>query len=200
MNETIDSVLRYWFGESQIPVEINAQKKALWWSKNSEVDAEIEDRFSDLVDAVACGELDHWSESASGLLASIICTDQFPRNMYRGQSKSFSYDKIALGFARQAVAMRLDQQLPTIKRLFVYMPFEHSENLIDQEQAVSLMHALMDHAVEDETEMFRGFVRFAERHHEIIAEFGRFPHRNEILGRESTPKELAFLEQPGSSF
>ncbi len=200
MNETIDSVIRYWFGESQTSAEINAQKKALWWSKNPEVDAEIDERFSDLVDAVASGKLDHWNESASGLLASIICTDQFPRNIYRGQSKSFAYDRFALGLANQAVAMNLDQQLPLIKRLFVYMPFEHSEELSEQERAVSLMQTLVDQAEESEKEIFLGFVRFAEKHHEIIEEFGRFPHRNEILGRESTPEELAFLEKPGSSF
>jgi len=200
MNETIDSVIRYWFGESNLSTDINAEKKRFWWSKNNEVDAEITDRFSELVETVASGELDHWNESESGLLASIICTDQFPRNIYRGQSRSFSYDQIALRFAKQAVAMGFDRKLTLIKRVFIYMPFEHSEEISHQQQAVQLMQSLLDQSAVEEEDMFVGFLNFAKRHHDVIAEFGRFPHRNEILGRESTEEEVEFLQQPGSSF
>jgi len=200
MNETIDSVIRYWFGDCQTAIDINNEKKKLWWSKDAEIDAEIDRRFSELIDAVATGELDHWTESISGLLASIICTDQFPRNVYRGQSKSFAYDTIALRFARQAVAMELDRKLPLVKRVFVYLPFEHSENLDDQRQAVALMESLVKEAGPEEKQLFSGFLNFAQRHYDVIAEFSRFPHRNAILGRESTKEERAFLEQPGSSF
>jgi len=194
MNETIDSVIRYWFGEASSSADINAEKKRLWWSKNEKVDEKIADRFSALIDAVASGELDHWNESDNGLLASIICTDQFPRNIYRGHSKSFSYDQIALRFARQAIAMGFDRKLSLIKRVFIYMPFEHSEEISDQQQAVSLMQSLVEQSSTDEKDVFAGW------HHEVIAEFGRFPHRNAILGRESTEKELVFLKKPGSSF
>ncbi len=200
MNETIDSVIRFWFGESHSSADINAQKKRVWWSKNEEIDAEITARFSELVDAVASGELDHWNESHQGLLASIICTDQFPRNIYRGHSRSFSYDAVALRFARQAVAMGFDRKVQLIKRVFIYMPFEHSEEISDQEQAVALMQSLVDQAADEEKEIFAGFLNFAIRHRDVVAEFGRFPHRNTILGRESTEQEIAFLEQPGSSF
>ena len=204
MNETIDSVLKYWFGTEQDAISINQDKKALWWSKNEQIDAEIENRFKPLVYAVSEGKLDHWRESAKGLLASIICTDQFPRNIFRGNSKSFGFDEVALSLAQQMVGTGADAELAPIQRVFAYLPFEHSEDLAMQDKAVQLFTQLREIAVSDDSEevqsMFAGFLDYAQRHFDVIEEFGRFPHRNTILGRESTAKEIVFLQQPGSSF
>ena len=156
--------------------------------------------FEELVDAVAEGDLDHWRKSPKGLLASIICTDQFPRNIYRGQAKSFAYDPVALGLARQLVAMGLDNELSPIQRVFAYLPYEHSEEDTMQRQSIELYTSLVEEVEESEREMFAGFLDYAHAHEKIIVRFGRFPHRNAILGRESTAEELEFLSQPGSSF
>ncbi len=200
MNETIDSVLTFWFGSGQTVQDINNDKKKVWWNKNEEIDREISDRFRALVNAVADSELDHWRESAKGLLASIICTDQFPRNIYRGSSKSFSFDSVGLELAQQIVATGADLELTTIQRVFAYLPFEHSEDLAMQTRAMDLFQQLLQDAAIEDQEIFTGFLGYARRHYEVIERFGRFPHRNEILDRESTDLEKVFLTQPGSSF
>jgi len=202
MDETIESVLTFWFGNGLNSVTINEEKKAMWWGKNSGVDAEIEHRFQQLAQAVSRAELEHWRESAKGLLASIICTDQFPRNMFRDSGKAFAWDEKARSLAREAVATGVDKSLLTIQRVFVYMPYEHSESLEDQEECLKLFAELAEDAVTEGEpgDMYQSFVGFAKRHHEIIARFGRFPHRNHLLGRDSTDEEKKFLTQPGSSF
>lgn len=200
MNETIDSVLTYWFGTETDAGDIVRQGKAKWWGKDEELDLEIRQRFSSAVDAVASNELDHWQESPGGLLASIICTDQFPRNIYRGSAKSFSYDKLALSLARKVVTTTRDEDLDPIRRVFVYMPFEHSEDIVMQDESIRLFTALEQSVADSERSIFSEYSRFAHRHREIIQRFGRFPHRNEILGRTSTAEEKAFLQTPGSSF
>ena len=200
MNETIDSILTYWFGDGQSAQDICEQKKALWWGKDESVDREISDRFRPVIEAVVDCELDHWRESATGLLASILCTDQFPRNVFRGSAKSFAYDPVALGLAQQAVATHADQELQPINRVFVYMPFEHSEDLDMQKRSLELFTELHQEVEPENKALFSGYIDFARRHLEIIQRFGRFPHRNEILGRDSTPEELDFLKKPGSSF
>jgi len=200
MNETIDSVLTYWFGTKQSIAEINNDRKSVWWGKSDQVDEEISIRFKELVGAVASGGLEHWRESAKGLLASIICIDQFPRNIYRGNSKSFVYDPVALELAKQAVATGFDAELSAIQRVFAYLPFEHSEDREMQVQSLTLFETLRDSVAEEDRELFSGFYDYARRHFDVIDRFGRFPHRNLILGRSSTEEEIEFLQQPGSSF
>ncbi len=200
MNETIDSILTFWFGTCNSAEEISEQKKALWWGKDEQIDQEIAERFRPVMESVANSELDHWRESANGLLASIICTDQFPRNVFRGNAKSFAYDPVALGLAQQAVATHVDLELSPIQRVFVYLPFEHSEDMAMQTQSLELFNKLHDEVAEEDKELFSGYIDFARRHLEIVDRFGRFPHRNELLGRDSTPEELEFLAEPGSSF
>jgi uncharacterized protein (DUF924 family) len=200
MNETIDSVLTFWFGAGQSIQEINKDKKSVWWNKDEEIDRKISDRFRALVNAVADSELDHWRESAKGLLASIICTDQFPRNIYRGTGKSFSFDVTGLELAQQIVATGVDRELTTIQRIFAYLPFEHSEDIALQAKSMELIEQLLEDAAVEDKEIFSGFLGYARRHYEVIERFGRFPHRNEILGRESTDLEKDFLTRPGSSF
>jgi len=135
------------------------------------------------------GELERWGSTPLAALALIVVLDQFPRNMFRGTARAFSTDSQALAAARGALERGLDQVLSPAERTFVYMPFEHAEDLAAQRRALALFEALDPNDME-----------YARRHHEIIARFGRFPHRNAVLGRESTPEEIEFLKQPGSSF
>ena len=200
MNEDIDSILEFWFGRGQTASEAAAEKTPLWWSKDEQVDREIIDRFAATTEAAANGELDYWAESCRGLLALIICTDQFPRNMYRDTPKAFFFDSVALGFAKQCVDGGTAAQLRPIERVFAYLPFEHSEELVEQQRSVALYQALAQSVGADEAELFNGYCEFADKHYQIIERFGRFPHRNQILQRPSTDEERAFLEQPGSSF
>ncbi len=200
MRQDIDSILEFWFGHGRTATEVAEEKTALWWSKNDRTDREITRRFAATTEAATTGKLDHWGESPRGLLALIICTDQFPRNMHRDSPKAFSRDSLALGFAKQCVDSGAARQLRPIERVFAYLPFEHSEALAEQQRSIALYQTLANNAAADEAELFDGYLQFARRHYDIIERFGRFPHRNQILGRSSTGEEQTFLEQPGSSF
>ncbi len=198
--ETTDSIIQFWFGNHDSNKEINDEKKSLWWLKNDHTDKEIRQRFENISNALCRREMKEVQRSPRGLLASIICLDQFPRNMYRGTARSFSCDAAALRFAIKMVDQAWDQALKPIYRLFAYLPFEHSEEMAMQEKSLMLYDNLRRSADQDEQEMFNGYYEFAYKHFRIIDRFGRYPHRNEILGRGSTAEELVFLSQPGSSF
>ncbi len=200
MVETIDSILTFWFGHGVTAKEISDERQAVWFGKNDDVDLEIRTRFESVTRAVFDGRLDHWRETPRGMLASIICCDQFPRNMYRGRAESFAFDAAALAMAEEMVAAGTHLELQPIQRVFAYLPFEHSEDLAMQDKSMELFGALAEQADPEDREMFGINLDFARRHLEIIERFGRFPHRNAILGRESTDEETEFLTQPGSSF
>ncbi|HET6468179.1 MAG TPA: DUF924 family protein [Geminicoccaceae bacterium] len=178
---TIRDVLDFWFGE---------RASALWFEKDPAFDAEIRERFLALVEAAAAGAHDDWLETPEGALALVVLLDQFPRNMHRGRPAAFAHDARAREVAAAALARGHDRALPAAQRSFLYLPFEHSEDLVDQDRSVALFRALGDPVGLD----------YAVRHREIVARFGRFPHRNAILGRASTPEEEVFLEGPQSSF
>jgi uncharacterized protein (DUF924 family) len=178
-----DDVLRFWFGEGA--ERGKAHKR--WFEKNAAFDTEIRSRFLPLYEALAANQ--DWLSSPQECLARIVVLDQFPRNMFRGTPRAFATDPLALAAAKHAVAKDYDRQLLVIERQFVYLPFEHSEELADQERACELMGALNEELHD-----------WAVKHKVIIERFGRFPHRNAILGRESTPEEIEFLKQPGSGF
>ncbi len=183
-------VLLFWFGG---PGERGKAQKR-WFEKSDAFDRQTRERFLELYEAAAAGHLVRWQEQPHDCLALIVLLDQFPRNMFRGTPRAFAADALALEAARHALAQGHDKVLLPVERLFTYLPFEHSETLEDQERACELMQPL---------EAFReteGVYRYAVAHRDIIRRFGRFPHRNAILGRPSTPEELAFLKQPGSSF
>ncbi len=199
MND-IDAILNFWFGDSDDDAVVAKQQQQLWWSKNTETDTAIRRRFEPEVIAAGAGELDHWRSSTSGWLALIILCDQFPRNMYRDSAQAFSFDPKARALCLEGLAQGMDQPLRPIQRVFCYLPLEHSEDLEHQQQSVTLFTQLAAHAADGERETFDGFLDFALRHHAIIERFGRFPHRNAILGRESSAEEIAFLKEPGSSF
>jgi len=160
---------------------------AKWFKKDAALDAEIASRFSALWRDAAAGRLADWEAAPDSALALIIVLDQFPRNMFRDQADAFATDALARGAAERAIARGFDQTIPTSERLFFYLPFEHSETLADQERAVALIGTLGNAEL----------ARWAELHADIIRRFGRFPHRNSVLGRVSTPEEQAFLDAGG---
>lgn len=176
-----DDIVRFWF-ETLSPKD--------WYGAPESVDAEITRRFGKTYEMLKDGVPPAWRATPKGMLAGILVLDQFPRNMFRGTPQAFETDTRALILAKRAVADGLDMSLPPRQRCFVYLPFQHSEDLADQERSVGLFMALGNPTNLD----------FAYRHEEVIARFGRFPHRNAILGRDSTEEEKTFLEQPGSSF
>ena len=178
-NPDADAVLRFWFDEHP----------KNWFVKNPGFDAEIRRRFLGLYERAAAGELAHWADAQCSCLALVIVLDQFPRNLFRGSARAFAADAQARAAARVILARGWDKAMTQSERLFAYLPFEHSESLEDQDLSCELMK---DFEAEQ-----RGY---AERHRDIIRRFGRFPHRNGVLGRQSTPAEIEFLKLPGSGF
>ncbi len=177
LNEIID----FWFNE------LEAKQ---WWQKDDALDCLIKNRFGEQHDQAIASELSHWRETAFGSLAEIIILDQFSRNIYRNKPESFAYDSMALALAQCAIVKGFDIKLTVEQRVFLYMPFMHSESKLIHQQAVSLFS---DVGIQSN-------IDFEYKHKAIIDKFGRYPHRNDVLGRESTTAELEFLKQPGSSF
>ena len=157
-----------------------------WFAKNDAFDAEFKSRFEAAHHAAATGALDHWADDAEGALALLVLLDQFPRNAWRGSGHMFATDGKALAIARAAVDAGLEQKMEAVLHPFFYLPFMHSESLADQERSVLLCGKLDANTL-----------RFARMHRDIIARFGRFPHRNEVLGRETTAEERGFLDEGG---
>jgi uncharacterized protein (DUF924 family) len=185
-------VLEFWFGAPDSPEF--GRPRSPWFVKSAEFDAHIRDRFLPTHEAAASGALDAWSERPLAALALAVALDQFPRNMFRGTPRAFVADARALALARGAVERRFDEVVLPVQRWFFYLPFEHAEDLAAQRESLRLFERLAVDAAG------AGTLTYAMRHYAVIERFGRFPHRNAILGRESTPAELAFLAQPGSSF
>jgi uncharacterized protein (DUF924 family) len=158
-----------------------------WFAKDQTFDAEIATRFMPLHDAAARGDLDDWANTAEGAFALMILLDQFPRNMFRGSARAFATDAKALAIAKHAILAGRDQALPPADRQFLYLPFMHSEVLADQDVAVALYERLKDETA----------LRYAHIHRDAVARFGRFPHRNAALGRQTTPDEAAYLANGG---
>jgi len=179
------AVLRFWFGE---PPEYGTSLKR-WFEKDAAFDAKVRAAFLPLYERLAAGAHVEWLQRAADCLAYVVVLDQFPRNMFRGTARAFSADSLALAAARRAVESGHDRAMLVVEKQFVYLPFEHSESLADQERACELTRPLGADLYD-----------WALRHKRIIERFGRFPHRNAALGRASTPEEAEFLEQPGSSF
>jgi uncharacterized protein (DUF924 family) len=201
--EEVDDVLRFWFGERFDEIDdskIAGRQSKLWWGKSADADAEIRERFEARVRAAGAGELDDWRQAPEGTLALILLTDQLTRNIYRGSRAMFGSDAVARKLCIEGLKAGSDAALRPIQRVFFYLPLEHSEDVDLQAWCVDLMRGLARGAPEDQREIFEGFVRYAQAHQRIIERFGRFPHRNAVLSRESTAEELEFLKQPGSSF
>lgn len=174
-------IIKFWFEEIS---------QAQWWKKDVQFDELIASRFSEVHGQASRCELNQWRDTAEGRLAEIIVLDQFSRNIYRNSSLSFATDSLALVLAQEAIRVGADQDVSEVKRGFFYMPFMHSESPLIHKEAVCLYKAYGN----------EGNLKFELRHKEIIDRFGRYPHRNDILGRDSTAEEIEFLAQPGSSF
>ena len=176
-----ETILKFWY-EDITPKQ--------WWEKDAEFDALLKEKFGEVHALAAKGGLAHWRSTPRGRLAEIIVLDQFSRNIFRDKPESFAQDALALELAQEAVEMGLDEELGVSELMFFYMPYMHSESLSVHEQAVKLYSRP---GLEDNLD-------FEHKHKVIIERFGRYPHRNAILGRESTPEEIAFLKEPNSSF
>lgn len=185
-----DDVLDFWFG----PREARGKARPEWFRKDDAFDDEIRNRFGELHGQASLRELEAWRNSPETVLALVVVLDQFSRNIHRGDARAFAQDAYARECSREALAREDDLRLLPVERQFLYMPFEHSEHLEDQDRAVELMRSLEQF---DET---RGLTHWGELHRAIIQRFGRFPHRNTVLGRASTAEEMEFLRQPGSGF
>ncbi len=185
-------VLAFWFGSEGGPGY--GEFRSQWFQKDEDFDREVTDRFGDLYEEAAAGELDGWREEAESCLALVICLDQFPRNMFRGDARTHATDGEALDAAKYGIERVLDREIPPLQRMFLYMPFMHAENIEDQRRSVELFERLASEPGGPDV------VEYAVGHREIVERFGRFPHRNALLERETTPEEAEFLTQPGSSF
>ena len=194
------AVLAYWLGDLPLSNAQALAQRSLWFTKSDAVDREITHQFGDHVEAAKAGELDHWAQTAEGTLALLIVLDQFPRNIWRGQPESFSGDEKALALAKQALSHGLDMQVPSVPRMFFYLPLEHAEDMACQNASVAAFGQLAAGADAASREFFNDTLDYARRHRQVIAQFGRFAHRNPILGRPSTPEEQHYLAQPGSGF
>ncbi len=193
-------LLHWWFGQGTSATEVAAEKQRLWFGYRPQQDAEARERFGALVEQALNGDLQDWAEQPEGWLALVLLLDQLPRMIHRDTPRAFAGDERAQQLVRDGLAHGGDMLLSPIQRVFIYLVLEHAENLAVQDLAVAHFTALRDIAAEHEQALFRDFLDYAERHREVISRFGRFPHRNAILGRDSSDAEQSFLQQPGSSF
>jgi len=181
-------ILEFWFGP--LPHATRAE----WFRKDAVFDAQIRSRFGNAIDAALTGALDGWRADSHGALAHVLLLDQFTRNAYRDTPRAFAGDAAALATATSAVDSGLDRLLDLWERWFLYLPFEHAEDLATQERSLALFRNLERDTGEAAP------LAWAEKHAAVVRRFGRYPHRNAILGRASTPEEIAFLQEPGSRF
>ncbi|WP_248798100.1 DUF924 family protein [Pseudomonas sp. MWU13-2105] len=193
-------LLEWWFGSAGTTAAMVADKGRLWFGKRDRQDLEARERFGVQVEQALAGDLTEWTQCPEGWLALVILLDQLPRMIFRDSPRAFSGDARAQALVAQGVAADFDRRLSAIQRVFVYLVFEHCEHLAVQNEAVSRFAALLAEQPEVGRAIFADYLDYAERHRDVIARFGRFPHRNRVLGRESTVEEVAFLQEPGSRF
>ena len=197
-----ERILQYWFGELKEGEAPSSDYYKKWFAKRIEIDQYIKTTFEDDLELAVGGKLKSWENTPRGTLGLIILLDQFSRNIYRGTLKAFAQDSIALEICLRGIEKGFDIKLHPVERLFFYMPLEHQEDLEIQKKSVEYFSMLEKLFLSSPSlaSMLSEFRKYAEMHYVIIKRFGRFPHRNEILGHESTPEEIEFLKQPGSSF
>lgn len=196
----IAQVLEFWLGAAQ-PTDASAlTRQSMWFTKSDALDAEIRSRFGAWVEAARAGRLDGWAETAYGRLALIVLLDQFSRNAWRGQPEGFAGDAQALALALEALENGHWEAVPPLAQFFLAMPVEHAEDPTMQARSVALFTQLAAQATPATQPVLRSALEFAHQHQKVIARFGRFPHRNAALGRDSTAEEKAFVAQPGTSF
>lgn len=184
-------VLHFWFA---------SDAEALWYERNDAFDASIRARFGDTLQAALSGQLDDWVQTPEGWLALLIVRDQFSRNFYRDDARAWSGDAGTQVLALDGIARGHDQQLAPMQRVFAYMPLEHAESVVLQRHCVHLFERLLACQTQAEQPRFQNFLDYARRHCAVIEQFGRFPHRNAVLGRADTAAEQAYLAMPGAGF
>ncbi len=184
----------FWFGPLDNQGLSKAEQHGLWFKSSQSIDQNISELFGATVKKALGGQLDSWASSERGLMALILLLDQFTRNIYRGTPEAYSGDSTALALARAAITENRHLSIPLIHRVFLYLPLEHSEAIADQKRCVALFE---DITTTTGLEQIRGFTRYALAHLDVIAQFGRFPHRNTILGRVSTPAEEVHMATHG---
>jgi len=195
-----EELLEFWFGTAVDEAVVIAERSDLWWSKDPAHDRLCKERFADAMAAARADELDAWEASARGRLGLILLLDQIPRTLYRDSAEAFTSDEKARSMAAAGIGLRQDTDLRYCERVFFYLPFMHSEDLEDQEQSVALYRGLLTAAPSSLEELFSGNLDYAIAHRDVIQRFGRFPHRNAVLERESTEEELAYLAEHGAGF
>lgn len=197
---SVDVVLDEWFGPLDEQGHASPEKSKRWFEKNAGFDAHLRERYGEWVERALMGELDAWCSEPAGRVALLLLLDQFTRNIFRGTPRMFEGDPHALGIARETAGEEADAMFLPVQRSFTLMPLMHSEVLGDQEACVQAFERLSRSAPPSHRPGFAYGRDYAIAHRDIVARFGRFPHRNETLGRTSTPEELEFLKQPGSAF
>lgn len=192
-------VLDFWFGPDPVGADELPQRLRMWFGGDDppevrrQRDGEIARRFGAHVEAAAAGELDHWASSPHRLLALILLLDQFPRQIWRGKARAFAQDRKAASLVQAGLATGADAALAPIQRVFFYLPLQHAEDLAMQEESLSAYARLAAEAPAEQRDLFEDIGNFARSHHDVIARFGRFPHRNPVLGRRTTAEETAWL-------
>jgi uncharacterized protein (DUF924 family) len=203
LDPRLSQVLEYWLGAELPTTESALARKPLWFTKSEATDEEIRHRFGALLQEALAGKLDGEAmEQPLGLLAVLIVLDQFTRNAYRGTPKSFAGDAKARQLALKAIDLGwdVDDAIPPVARIFMYLPLEHAEDMGMQHSSVVAFEQLLQESAPAERAFFEGTLDYAHKHLDVIEQFGRFPHRNVILGRESTPEEKDYLSKPGAGF
>ena len=195
-----EDILEFWFGELDERGCSNPNQRQLWWSKSDAFDETVRANFLGDYEAIVAGEREHWRGTARSALAYIIVLDQFSRNMFRNTPRMYAADELAREVCCEGLDAGFDEELAYDERVFFYLPLEHSEEGRDHERCREVFDKLCELAPESLKSDAENYVDYARRHREIVERFGRYPHRNEILGRPSTEEELEFLEQPDSSF
>lgn len=200
MTDRVEVVLDFWFGQlNELGCASPSQRK-LWWTKSDAFDETIRSQFVNDYEAIVAGDRELWRNTARGALAYIIVLDQFSRNMFRGNAQMFAADELAREVCCEGLDAGFDDELDFDERVFFYLPLEHSENHSDHDRCEQVFTRLCETAPDELRSDADYYLDFAKRHRAIIDRFGRYPHRNESLGRASTEEELAFLDEPGSSF
>jgi len=184
-------VLDFWF---------DSATEALWFERSDAFDATVRERFGDTLEAALRGDIDHWAQSPEGWLALLIVRDQFSRNLYRHDARAWAGDAGTQAIALQGIARGDDRRLSPLQRVFAYMPLEHAESTDLQKHCLRLFEELVTSQPPASRARFENYLDYARRHHDVIHRFGRFPHRNAVLGRTDTPAEQAYLATPGSGF
>lgn len=196
----MEAVWDFWFGKLDDEGCASEERAKSWFTKNPDFDQEIREKFEGLYEEIVAGEHEDWLETVRGLLSYVIVLDQFSRNMFRDTAKMYAADEKALAVAKKGIERGDDKELPFAARKFLYMPLMHSEDLADQQRCQQLFEQWRDEEEGEKREELEVNVGYAIRHLVIVERFGRFPHRNWILGRETTEEEEEFLKTPGSSF